>query len=230
METAALASILHIRLLGDFSLRYGDEPVAAINTPRLHSLLAYLVLHRDAPQLRQHLAFLFWPDSSEAQARNNLRQILHELRRALPAADRFVHADTRTVTWRPEATFQLDVAEFERALALADATERAEGQRAALELAARLYRADLLPNCYDEWIVPERERLRQQHRRALLWLIDMLEAQHDYAAAIAHAQRLLRDDPLDEEACRCLMHLLALNNGRIHSQRSRKGRRSPAGH
>ena len=75
---------LHIRLLGDFSLIYDGEPVASINTPRLHSLLAYLVLHRDAPQLRQHLAFLFWPDTSEAQARTNLRQLLHQLRHALP--------------------------------------------------------------------------------------------------------------------------------------------------
>jgi DNA-binding SARP family transcriptional activator len=97
METATMSSTLHIRLLGDFSLRYGDEPVAGINTPRLHSLLAYLVLHRDIPQLRQHLAFLFWPDTSEAQARNNLRQILHELRHTLPDADRFLHADARTL-------------------------------------------------------------------------------------------------------------------------------------
>jgi len=66
---------LSIRLLGDFSLMSGAELVTSVNTPRLHSLLAYLVLHRDAPQLRQHLAFLFWPDTAEAQARTNLRQV-----------------------------------------------------------------------------------------------------------------------------------------------------------
>src|SRR5262245_4779326 len=214
METATISPTLHIRLLGDCSLRYGHEPVVTINTPRLHSLLAYLVLHRDTPQLRQHLAFLFWPDSSEAQARNNLRQILHELRHALPDAGRFLHADTRTVCWRPEADFQLDVAEFERAVALAGVVERGADLRAALERACQLLQADLRPNCYGEGIVPERERLRQQHRRALARLIDLLETQRDYAEAIRHAQRLLRDDPLDEEVCRCLMRLLALSNDR----------------
>src|SRR4051812_28488108 len=78
--------ILRVDLLGDFSLTYGDQRVTTIATPRLQSLLAYLVLHRDVPQPRQHLAFLFWPDTNEAQARNNLRQLVHQLRHTLPAA------------------------------------------------------------------------------------------------------------------------------------------------
>src|SRR5690349_2049149 len=110
-----MSVMLSIRLLGGFSLIYGDEPITSVNALRLHSLLAYLVMHRDAPQLRQHLAFLFWPDTGEAQARANLRQLLHQLRHALPDADTFLYVDTNTVYWRSEAPFQLDVAEFERA-------------------------------------------------------------------------------------------------------------------
>ena len=66
-----MTSTLHIHLLGKFRLGYGEQPVTTVNTPRLQSLLAYLVLNREAPQLRQHLSFLFWPDSSESQARTN---------------------------------------------------------------------------------------------------------------------------------------------------------------
>jgi DNA-binding SARP family transcriptional activator len=219
MEAAMMPPALHIRLLGDFSLIYGDEPVAGINTPRLHSLLAFLVLHRDAPQLRQHLAFLFWPDTSEAQARTNLRQLLHQLRHALPDANRFVSADANTVCWRPDAAFQLDVAEFERALAVADASERANDQCAGLERAAQLYCADLLPSCYDDWIIPERKRLHLRYRQTLAQLIDLLEARRDYAAAIRYAQHLLQDDPIDEVGYRDLMRLLALNNDRAGALR-----------
>ena len=169
---------LHIRLLGNFSLAYGDAPVTGVNTPRPQSLLAYLVLHRDTPQLRQHLAFLFWPDSSEAQARNNLRQTLHTLRAALPEPDTFLLSDSTTLRWRPDAPFRLDVAEVEQQHALAESAERAgerEAQCAALQRAVSLYQADLLPSCYDEWIAPERERLRQQHLRALDQLVTLLE-------------------------------------------------------
>jgi DNA-binding SARP family transcriptional activator len=50
-------SILHIQLLGEFRLIDGDTPVITVNTPRLQSLLAYLLLHAGAPQRRQHIAF-----------------------------------------------------------------------------------------------------------------------------------------------------------------------------
>src|SRR5262249_5069612 len=93
-EGNILLPTLHVQLLGDFRLVYGDEPVMDVGTARSQSLLAYLVLHRGATQPRQHLAFLFWPDSTEAQARNNLRQALHQLRHALADADRFLSVDT----------------------------------------------------------------------------------------------------------------------------------------
>ncbi len=115
---------LHIHLLGDFRLLYGEAPVRTINAPRLHALLAYLLLHRDAPQPRHHLAFVLWSDTTEAQARTNLRQLLHDLKQALPAADLFVHTDAKTLQWRPDASFRLDVAEFEQALTGADVAEQ----------------------------------------------------------------------------------------------------------
>ena len=210
---------LHIRLLGGLSLVHGNQAVTAIHSPRLHSLLAYLLLHRDAPQLRQHLAFTFWPDSSEAQARNNLRQILHELRHALPEADRFLVADNRTAGWRADSAFELDLAAFEAALAEAAASRGDGRERAALERAAELYRGELLPGCYDAWIEGERERLRQLHRRGLARLAEVLEAARDYPGAIRHLQRLVHDEPTDEDSCRALMRVLALSGDRAGALR-----------
>ncbi|HXX76869.1 MAG TPA: BTAD domain-containing putative transcriptional regulator, partial [Ktedonobacteraceae bacterium] len=155
---------LYIRLLGDFSLVYADRQVTSLNSIRLQSLLAYLVLHRDVPQQRQHLAFLFWPDASESQARNNLRQLLHQLRQAFPDVEHFLFAGTNTLYWHPTVFFSLDVAEFEQTLDEAVTATQRDDQPAihkALERADGLYRGDLVPGCYDEWILPERERLRQ---------------------------------------------------------------------
>ena len=205
---------LHIRLLGGLSLTHGGQSVTAIHSPRLHSLLGYLLLHRETPQLRQHLAFTFWPDSSEAQARNNLRQILHELRHSLPDADRFLFADTRTAGWRGDACFELDVAAFEAAVAEASASRGTADERAALEQAVALYRGELLPGCYDAWVEGDRERLRRLHRRALARLAELLEGAREYPAAIGHLERLVHDEPTDEEACRQLMRVLALAGDR----------------
>jgi DNA-binding SARP family transcriptional activator/predicted ATPase len=214
--------ILRIRLLGGFNLSCDDLPVQAVNSGRLHSLLAYLLLHRDAPQPRQHLAYLFWPDATEVQARNNLRQLLHQFRHVLPGADGFLTADTNTLRWRDNASFRLDVADFEHALAQAVAAAQSDGrdvQGAALAEAVGLYRGDLLPSCYDEWIVPERERLRQRYLTAVALLVHVLDAQRDYSGAIQYAQAWIRHDPLAEDAYRALMRLLALTNDRAGALR-----------
>jgi DNA-binding SARP family transcriptional activator len=218
-----LAPGLRVNLLGDFRLSYDEAPVHGVDTPRLQSLLAYLVLHRDAPQLRHHLAFLFWPDSTEVQALTNLRNLLHHLRHDLPEADRFLYVDAQTLQWRPDVPFAFDVAELESAVEEAQRAEQAGDRaalRAALERVAALYRGDLLPSCYDDWILPERERLRQTFIDKLEQLIQLLESQRDYPAAIAYAQRLLRHDPLREATYRRLMRLYALNDDRAAAVRT----------
>jgi DNA-binding SARP family transcriptional activator len=203
---ATAMPVLHIQLLGDFRLTYGDEPLSAIVQSRQQSLLAYLVLHRGALLPRQHLAFLFWPDTGEAQALTNLRNLLFKLRQALPEPERFLQADTQTVGWRPDAPCTLDVADF---ISLAQCATQAD-----LEQAVSLYRGDLLPHCYDEWIVPERERLQHMLLGALEKLVSRAEAARNYSAAIGYAQQLVQRDPLREETYRHLIRLHALNGDR----------------
>jgi DNA-binding SARP family transcriptional activator/tetratricopeptide (TPR) repeat protein len=197
---------LHIRLLGEFGLVYGGTPVTSLDSSRTQALLAYLVLHRDAPQSRRHLAFLFWPDTGEGQALTNLRNLLHKLRQALPEPERFLQSDAQTVQWRPDAPCTLDVADL---ASLAQSATRAD-----LEQAASLYRGDLLPSCYDDWILPERTRLQQIAIGAFERLIGLLEEEHDMSsvrAAIGYAERLHQLEPLNEATYRTLMRLHAAN-------------------
>ncbi|WP_026735484.1 AfsR/SARP family transcriptional regulator [Fischerella sp. PCC 9605] len=212
-------STLRITLLGDFRLTYADQPVCSVNTERLQSLLAYLVLHHQSPQPRSRLAFYFWADSPEAQARTNLRRELHYLRQALPDADRFVQADAKTIQWRTDAPFTLDVAEFEAAIAQAERDADWALVKRSLEKAAMLYQGDLLPNCYDDWVETERSQLQQSCIRALERLIRLLEEQQDDPAAIRYAQQLLRIDPLQESTYCTLMRLYACNGDRASALR-----------
>jgi DNA-binding SARP family transcriptional activator len=213
---------LQIQLFGAFQLRYDGEAISGLHQARLQSLLAYLLLHRQAPQTRQCLAFLLWPDSSEAQAYSNLRKALSVLRSALPQAERFLQVDARTVQWHAAAPCTLDVAQFEQRLAEAarfDACGDSLALQTHLEAAVALYVGDLLPGCYDDWIAPERERLRERFVDALAQLMDALAQARDYTAAIRQANRLLRVDPLHEETYRQLMRLHALNDDRASALR-----------
>jgi DNA-binding SARP family transcriptional activator len=209
-------------LLGDFLLVLGDTPVTTVEWPRLQSLLAYLVLHRAAPQSRTHLAALFWPDSTEPQAHTNLRSLVHRLRHDLPEADLFLRSERQTLQWSPHpgVPWTLDVADFERALAQVEQARSPVAARTVLEEAVALYGGDLLPGCYDEWILPERERLRQAFLGALVQLILLLERERDYPAAISAAQRLLRYDPLHETTYRHLMRFYAVSGDRATALRT----------
>ncbi len=206
---------LHIRLLGGFEMRQGEAPLPPLESARAESLLAFLLLRRHAPQPRQHLAFLLWPDSTESQAQTNLRHVLHNLRRALPAIDHFLEVTPRTLAWRSSASCWLDVAAF------LDALDRSEhgapdNGLSALREAVALYTGDLLEGCYDEWLLREREQLRQRHLAALERLTTLLESRGEYGDAIVYAERLLHHDPLREETYRLLM--------RLHDRRGDRGR------
>ena len=191
-----------------------------LGSARAESLLAYLLLHREAPQTRQRLAFLLWPDSSEPQARTNLRHLLHVLRRALPDADRFLEVTPLTLRWREDAPCWLDVAAFEDAVTRAERAEAPDGRVAALREAAGLYGGDLLESGYDEWLLEERERLRRRYLEALERLAELLEAEREHARAIGYAERLLREDPLREATYRLLMRLHDARGDRARALRT----------
>src|ERR1700693_190381 len=111
---------MRINLLGNLRISFAGRPVTAINTNRLQSLLAYLILHGDTPQPRERLAVMLWPASSEPQARTNLRQLLHHLKRALPADCNLLVTDHFEVQWRQDASHTIDIVEFQTAIAEAD--------------------------------------------------------------------------------------------------------------
>lgn len=199
--------MLRVELLGRFQLRI-DEQLRTLSSHRLQSLLAYLVLNAGNSLSRQHIAFLFWPDSSEEHAFACLRKNLHELKQRLPDCDPFLRADRHSITWLVSPAWTCDVHEFE-------ALTRAEIAGADdLRRSLSLYAGELLPGCYDDWIQPRRDALQRQFRDILSRGIQVLEGQRCYSEAIAIAQRLLELDRLNEESYRTLMRLFSLYGDR----------------
>lgn len=200
--------MLKIQMLGSFQVTQAGAHIPGLSKSRLQSVLAYLLLHRHAPQSREYLAYTLWPDSSESQARTNLRRELHQLRRTLPDADHcLLNIDSHSIQWVSGEGFSFDVAEFEDALVQADLHRTAQTQGDFLQNAIGLYQGDLAPALYEDWILPKREELRQKYVQALKQLIALLVVERDYTPAIQFSQRLLRYDPLHEAGYRQMMEL-----------------------
>ncbi len=163
---------LQVRLLGAETVSRNGEPLHELSTPRFQRLLAHLTLEPDATLSRSRLAFELWPDSTEGQARTNLRKLLHDLRQALPDADRYVDVDGHGIRWRRDGPADVDLVTF------ADAIRR-DDSAAAVDA----YGGDLLPGCYDDWTLSERDRLQTLAITCLLRLAaDATDAGDDLGA------------------------------------------------
>ncbi|MCI0581240.1 MAG: tetratricopeptide repeat protein [Chloroflexi bacterium] len=192
--------MLAIHLLGHLQLFDDERPLPFTTLPKTLPLLAYLLLNRAAPVPRQTLCFLLWPDLPEEQLRANLRRHLYDLQNALPETPPerpWLLRQADTVQWNPAAAYWLDVAEFER---LCHSPEH-------LGQAISLYTDDLLPELYEDWIIPYREQLRHRYLATLGQLVERARQRRDYPQALAYAQQALSCDPLPENLARQLMRL-----------------------
>jgi DNA-binding SARP family transcriptional activator len=194
-----MRELLEIQLLGSFLLKWENQEVRETLSPRAQILLAYILIHRHTPLSRRQIAFHFWPDSPEKQAFANLRNLLSHVRRTLPYLDRYLFVDRHSLQWLSSLPFFLDVDEFEKA-----------ASQGEFETAVSLYKGELLPDCYDDWIQPKRESLREDFSNLLEKLIMDLEATRNYERAIRYAYVSLNHDPLKESTYRQLMRLHAL--------------------
>lgn len=211
-----MSASFQIKLLGEFCLTADGVAITGINSERLQALLAFILLKRDAPQSRQQIAVQLWPEATDADAKANLRRRLHELKQLIPDVDRWLRVETKTIQWVLAEDCSFDVAQFETAIA---SSQPAHLQQHALAQAAQLYQGDLLPSCYDDWIVPYREQLQQQAIAGLDTLVTLLTTQGNTRAAIRYAQQLQRLDPLYEPAYCHLMRLHAQEGDRATALR-----------
>jgi DNA-binding SARP family transcriptional activator len=177
-----------MRLFGEFALTVNGVDRTTSIPRRSRLLLALLALDPDEVHSRQRIAFRFWPDSSEDQARTNLRNALHHLRRAGSEVDAIVVVTPSTLALRASAV-DVDVARFRAARAEHDVPGMIQA-----------YSGDLLEDCYEDWVFDPRLRLRS----------DLLDALLQAAAAsgpdaLTAARELVRREPLVERHHRALI-------------------------
>src|SRR6266540_3545945 len=195
---------LNLALLGGFQGRLGASAPLTLPTRKSQALLAFLALPPGRLHPREKLASLLWGGMREPQARGGLRQSLFTLRRLVGMDPSVLLIDGQSVALNPTAV-DVDVVEFERQVA--------EGTPAALERAAALYRGELLEGLalqeapFEEWLLAERDRLRELALEALAKLLRHQRTTGATEAALQTALRLLALDALQEPVHRAVMRL-----------------------
>jgi DNA-binding SARP family transcriptional activator len=191
------ASRLEVRLLGRFEVKLDGRTVPLPSRPA-QSLFAYLALSPGTAHRREKLAGLLWPDSSDDNARRNLRQSLWHIRKALSeAAHHYLHSNDMTVAFAA-AAFWLDVALLEKPVGAAATPEE-------LMAVVSVYGGELLPGFYDDWVVWQRARQQNLFERKMEQLLDRLTAVHRWDDLLEWGERWLAFGQSPEAAYRALM-------------------------
>lgn len=138
-----------VRLLGAFEVCSPAGATLRLPTRAAVLLLARLLLAPDRLHPREELVELLWPGVVPEAGRNRLRQVLSTLKGQLEAGlvQPLIRADRMGLQWVGGA-LNCDVKAFERHLRAGD-----------WEAADAVYRGELLPGFYDEWVIEERGRL-----------------------------------------------------------------------
>ena len=199
------ADHVDLTLLGGFHARLSPGSALKVPAGKAQALLAYLAIPCGVAHPRDKVAALLWADMREERARANLRQTVYTLRRALPGRMvGSIRLDDETLALEPAAV-DVDVSAFER-LATKSAPD-------TLAQAAAIYQGDLLQGLpvregpFEDWLMAERERLRELALEILARLLAQQRAAGETELALQTALRLLSLDPLLETVHRTIMRL-----------------------
>jgi DNA-binding SARP family transcriptional activator len=210
-----MADRLEFSLLGTPEVHMDGLPVTGFNSNKVFSLLCYLAVTREI-RLRPYLAGMFWGNLPEANAKNNLRKALTNLRKVV---GRHVLITRQSVAFNQDSNYWLDVIDFEAKAG----EENPEKEIQQLEAAMKLYRGDFLAGFhlhqapeFENWVLIQRARLRALAVKALhaLSIYYTRLGERSYPIAIEYVKQLLTLEPYQEEAHRQLMLLFALNGQR----------------
>lgn len=206
-STCADVGPTQLLLLDGFSLLVGGHPLA---TPSgVQRLVAYLGLRRSGA--RAQVAGTLWPDASEGHAQACLRTTLWRLQGVHP---RLVCSDGGVLALAAEVA--VDVRTLMASVLLIRQGQDNPECRQVLSLGG----SDLLPGWYDDWVLLERERLRQMRLHALEDLGGRLMARGRFGEAVDLALLALRAEPLRESVHRLLIQIHLAEGNRVEAYRT----------
>lgn len=188
--TWAPPGLVRVTLLGSWSLT--GVPRGSAAPLMVRRLVTYLSLRGPVP--REEVAAALWPDAASERASGSLRTALWRVRGVHP---RLVECDADSARLHPDVRVDVDeLAEDVRRLDAGTLPPRLEA------LPRYVLDGELAVGWYDDWLVLERERVRQLRLHALEGLALALADEGRFSLALEAALAAVRCEPLRESAHR----------------------------
>jgi DNA-binding SARP family transcriptional activator len=190
------AEAIRLSILGSFELSTDGH---VLELPlAVQRVTAFVALHH-RPVRRAYVAGRLWLDTSERRAHAALRTTLW--RAQLPAGELLKATTTHL---RLGDAVRVD---YRDVIDCAQRVLQQAGTHGRRELACLIGSADLLPDWYDEWLITERERVRQLRCLALETLCESFRSRGRHTEATQAGLAAVAAEPLRESAHRALIRV-----------------------
>ena len=196
--------MLEIKTLGGLILLVNGEIAADIGSHKAEALLVYIAFE-NRPVNRNFLATLLWPECSQESASTSLRVALTALRKSFGD---YLEITRDTVWFKPEANWWFDLHELNAYLA-----------SGKIEKALAVYHGDFLTGFqimdslpFEAWQTGIQTQVNRKVVDALQDSVDIAISTGDVGTGLAHVNKLIEIDPLNEGGYQRCMLLHSLNN------------------
>jgi DNA-binding SARP family transcriptional activator/predicted ATPase len=186
-----------VTLLGGFQVLSNGAGLS-IPEGKATALFAFLLLHPHTPHTREQLVERFWEEAPPERGQRRLSNTLYQLQKSIGAG--WLERDGATLSLVIPPHVTVDVRQFE--------TWAKSDSPPLWQKAVQLYRGDLLPERYEEWVLARRVGLRDTYITLLLKLAHHAEREGDSSRALEWYRRLAAAEPLYEEGQRGVIRTL----------------------
>ncbi len=203
---------LMVYTLGSFRVIQNDQPIAEWYGSKGKSIFKYMISRREQAVAKEVLMDIFWARADPDAARNNLNVAIYSLRKAL----RNTHVEFSHVLFQedryllnPAMVIWLDFNAFSELFQEAGKIERSGQTEKAMQLyqtAELLYQGEFLAeDRYEDWLIPQREDLRDKYMTLLNRLSRYYYAADAFGICVNYCRQMLIADSCHEAAHRQLM-------------------------
>jgi len=190
-------------------------------------ILAYLLLNPESPLSKEKAIDLFFPDTPSESSENIFHQSISNIRSAvlpdcysnlnhekvsavgsrnsrknrIDISPKYLVYEERLLRLNPDFLYKTDVTEFNTYYNLFNSSEIHPDERIRYGMkAVALYKGEILSDYYNNWCEDLRAEYSNKFVRMCGQLVTLLSKKKMYEEVIIYSDRLLKADPLNEDA------------------------------
>jgi DNA-binding SARP family transcriptional activator len=188
-----------VHVLGEITCAGPNDQPIHLPGSRTKELVAALMLDAGKPIARDRLCGMIWPETAEGNGRKALNTELWRLRGAIKqvGGDTASWLETTATSGRlrDDTGLRLDLPKFR-----IEGSDVLVGQPDKLVSTLTIYQGDFARDLDAEWILEERRNIRREYINLLRRIVEAWRIARQFREAIEFAQRLVSEEPFDEDA------------------------------